>query len=500
MITVSISGRKATLLKTADLPSGNDNSIKVNFIFKASDPVWNGATKVAIFTTVTARGLRKTLPAVIDGDGECLIPGKILSTPFSKVSVGAMATYEDGSTASTNLVFINKTDAGAGGDNIFDEEELPIDKNDFEMFMAELAASIGVQVNELNTKFETLDPLAESLEINEDGNLEVNDREVMDHASYFHNMSRYSEAFSVPTYWDLLEYDDSYVEGVDEESGLPITHLKIIDLRPGTLDGDRAIVRKACGNYLRPYQIENLAEFIPQKGLIYPVIHFWNSNLPAPERGEEDTYAYAAFQTYDGKEYTIARFYSTDFSTWVIALDISDVEGTFYYSWEDISLLEKDSYVLIKDDHKVGRADWPEFWPLAVDVKCVDLDYPEKLSGIMFNHDPRNDHSPGIYTYSSERERWVRKKDDMYTTRFMLESGSLSWGERKTLMMRGVTPTDLITVESYGNHSVKFTVVNVGYGHFTIEASETITEDLNLYINIKNTVDRCDTYGLWSEW
>ena len=30
MITVSISGRKATLLKTADLPSGNDNSIKPN--------------------------------------------------------------------------------------------------------------------------------------------------------------------------------------------------------------------------------------------------------------------------------------------------------------------------------------------------------------------------------------------------------------------------------------------------------------------------------------
>lgn len=500
MITVSISGRKATLLKTVDLPSGNDNSIKVNFIFKASDPVWNGAIKVAIFTAVTARGLRKTLPAVINGDGECLIPGKILSTPFSKVSVGAMATYEDGSTASTNLVFINKTDAGAGGDNIYDEEELPIDKNDFEMFMAELAASIGVQVNELNTKFETLDPLAESLEINEDGNLEVNDREVMDHAAYFHKMSRYSQAFCVPTYWDLLEYDDSYVDGIDEETGLPITWERTIDLRPGTRDGDSAIVKKVCGNRCHPHQIESLMGFIPQKDLIYPVIHFWDAYIPAPERGEEDTYAFAAFQTHDGQEYTIARFYSSDFSTWVIALEVPDVEGTFYYSWEDTSLLEKDSYVLIKDNHKVGRADWPEFWPLAVDVKCVDIAYPEKLSRTMFNHYPRNDHSSGAYRYSSERERWVRVKEDMNIIESTLENGSLSWSKRKTMIVRGVAPTDLITVSAKDNSSVKFTVVNVGYGHFTIEASEAIAEDLKLKISVKNTVDRCDTYGLWSEW
>lgn len=506
MITVSISGRKATLLKTADLPTGNDNSIKVNFIFSASDPVWKGATKVAIFVAITPRGLRKTLPAVIDSDGECFIPGKILSTPFSKISVGAMATYEGGSSVASNLVFVNSTDAGAGGDNIYDEEELPIDKNDFEIFMAELAASIGVQVNELNEKIENLNPLAEDLEINEDGKLEVNDREVMDFVSYFHYMSRYSGTFSVPTYWDLLEYDDSYSKGVDEKSGLPITWIKKIDLRPGTKNGDHAIVKNACGNSLRPHQVEELS-FIPQANVVYPVIHFWNFGLPVPESDEENTYAYASFQTFDGKEYVINRYFDTNYVTWVVALDVPDIEGTFYYALEEPKTLDADNcplevgtYVLIGNDgKKVDRKDWPEFWPIARDVMCTHITYPEKFKGIMFNHDPRNDHPRGHYEYSSARQRWVLIKNSPQSFDVTIKKDSWSWENRKTLMIRGVCPLDLVSVGrkcGYGD----FSVVDIGYGHITVEAPKTITEDITLSLFIENTIDRCDTYGLWSEW
>lgn len=498
MITVSISGRKATLLKTEDLPTGNDSSIKVNLIFSDSDPIWENARKFAVFYAVTPKGLKKRLPAVITENDECYIPGKIISTPYSKVEIGVTAAYEDGSSVSTNNVFLNKTGPGAGGDSVYDCDEQPVNKNDFEEFLADLAASVDSEIVDLQSGLKEFEPILKCLAMDCNGNLQVNGESTLDYSQWFHLMSRQSEMFSVNQYWDLLQYDASE-EKIDPKTGEKYTQLKTVDLKPKTLDGDTVFVRGACGNYIRQNQIEELMGFIPELNIVYPFIHFWQYHLPAPEENEERVCAYAIFETYDGTTYSLSRYYSSDHETWVIELDISNIEGTYVYSWEDTSLLEKDGYVYLKDGEKVERENWPKGWPFALDVKCIEIQYPEKLSRIFFDRWPMNDHPPGRYVFDSKLDRWKRNVGDSICRNLTVSKDSLSWDNRKTFIERGCIPSDEINL-SAPKSKVKFSVVDQGYGYITIEASEPLTEDVQLYLTVVNTVERNDTYGLWSEW
>lgn len=494
MITVSINDRKAVLLKTEDLPSGND-SIPVKFIFSDSDPVWNNARKIAMFSAVTPRGLRKSLPAVINKNNECVIPGKILSTPFSIVKVGAMAAYEDGSTVSTNLVFLNKTDAGAGGDNFF-EEELPIDKNDFDMFLAELAASIDVQMFDLKSDMDEIKPVAKKLGIDDDGNLNVNGETVLDYSQLFHLMSRQSELFKVETYWDLLEYDASE-ELTDPETGERYLQLRTIDLLSGTMDGDSVFVQRSKGNNARREDIADMLDFLPSLNVVYPIIHFWQNDLPVPSESEEKEEAYALFATKDGLEYKIHRYFSSEYGVWVVEFSMNSFEGSWFYSWESTSLLEKNSYVFIKDGEKVSNP--IDFWPIASDVKCLQLKNPDKLSYLMFNHIPKNIHPSGRYVFDGNIKKWKRNPGDMTSLTFTLSKDNWSWGNRKTLEINGCIPSDEIYL-SVNESNIKLSVVGQGYNHITVEASELPSEDLKVTMAITNTVERNDTFGTWSDY
>lgn len=506
MITVSISGRKATLLKTADLPTGNDNSIKVNFIFSATDPVWKGATKVAIFVAITPRGLRKTLPAVIDSDGECFIPGKILSTPFSKISVGAMATYEDGSSVASNLVFVNSTDAGAGGDNIYDEEELPIDKNDFEMFMAELAASIGVQVNELSKKVDSVEELTESLDVRKDGKLTVNGETLLDYATWFHRMTRYSDGFSVESYYELSAHDISE-DSIDKESGQIVRHMNYVDLRPGTKNGDTAFVKYAEGNYVTPNDISSLLGLTPEIDVIYPFVYVWQAHLPKPADWEEKTEAYALFATKDGKRYRVSRHYSELYGTWVLTFDANGWDGTFVFSWEDTDLLTAGEFVLINDGEKVEHSKWSCYiWPTLRDVMCIEADNAEKLKNILLGFKPVNYHPVGSYIYDSNLDLWKIRTGTDWHTKFTISSEMWSWGNRLTILLDGAVPGDKLSFsfKSDSGYSISLKVINQGYGHVTVELPEEhksyAEKDMEVSMQYWHNVERNDTFGLWSEW
>lgn len=499
MITVSISGRKATLLKTEDLPTGNDSSIKVNLIFDNSDPIWKNARKFAVFYAVTPRGLKKRLPAVVTENDECYIPGKIISTPYSKVEIGVMAAYEDGSSVATNIVFLNKTLPGASDDGSFEGCEQPVDKNDFEEFLSDLAASVDSEIVDLQSAFNEYEPILKCLAMDCNGNLQVNGESTLDYSHWFHLMSRQSDAFKVKQYWDLLQYDE-IVKKTDPKTGEEHRYLKFIDLRQETLDGDTSFVQCACGNYVRQEEIESLMDFVPELNIVYPFIHFWQNKIPAPEENEEHVRAYAVFESFDGITYSISRYFNSEYGTWIVELDISNIEGIYVYSWEDTSLLEKNDYVYFENGEKVERENWPEkHWPCAIDVKCVELQYPEKLSRIFFDNFPINDHPPGRYFYDSKICRWKRKVDDMICHTITIEKDSLGWDNRRTLIQRGCIPSDKINL-STNQSKVKFNVVGQGIGYFTIEASEPLTEDVKLTISITNTVERNDSYGLWSEW
>lgn len=498
MITVSISGRKATLLKTEDLPTGNDSSIKVNLIFSDSDPIWENARKFAVFYAVTPKGLKKSLPAVITENDECYIPGKIISTPYSKVEIGVTAAYEDGSSVSTNNVFLNKTGPGAGGDSVYDCDEQPVNKNDFEEFLADLAASVDSEIVDLQSGLKEFEPILKCLAMDCNGNLQVNGESTLDYSQWFHLMSRQSEMFSVNQYWDLLQYE-TFEEKPLPDTGEICKMMKVVDLKPKTQDGDTVFVKSACGNHIYQEDVESLAGFIPEINIVYPLIHFWQYHLPAPEENEERVCAYAIFETYDGTTYSLSRYYSSDHETWVVELDISNIEGTYVYSWEDTSLLEKDGYVYLKDGEKVERENWPKGWPFALDVKCVEIQYPEKLSRIFFDHWAINDHPPGRYVFDSKIDRWKRKTDDVICCKITVAKDSLGWDNRKTIIKRGCVPSDEIDLCALKS-KVKFSVVDQGYGYITIEASEPLTEDVKVSLTIRNTVERNDTYGLWSEW
>lgn len=541
MITVSISGRKATLLKTAELPSGNDNSIEVNFIFSSTDSVWKDVIKVAIFTAVTARGLRKTLPAVINSDGECRIPGKILSTPFSKVFVGAMATYEDGSTVSSNLVFINETGAGAGGDNIYDEE-CPIDKNDFDMFMADIAAGIGAQVAELNDSFiklsddvdcinknvddinenvdeladgivalsedvSSLETLTEPLGINSEGKLVIDDEPVLDYATWFHRMTRYCADFTVESYWELSSHDIG-TESIDVESGSLTKRMVFVDLRPGTRNGDKAFVKYSEGNYLTPSDIPNYSCLIPEISVVYPIVYIWQSHIPEPDENEDKSIrASATFSTHDGKRYVIERYFDETFNAWVITFSPHGWDGTFVYSWVTTDVLEENSFVLIKDGAKVEHIDWPSYaWPTLIDVMCQEANNAEKFEGVFLDYLPINYHPSGSYVYDDEKELWKIQTGTSWYSDFVIKKEMWSFNRRITLCINGLVPGDQIHLTACDTKAgnIELNVVNKGYSHMTIECpekfAEIINDDIKVSLSYKNLVERNDTFGLWSEW
>ena len=507
MITVSISGRKATLLKTADLPSGNDNSINVNFIFSESDPVWKGARKIAMFKAVTPRGLKKALPAVINKDGECLIPGKILSTPFSKVFVGTLAAYEDGSTVSTNMVFVNNTGAGAGGDNIYDDEELPIDKNDFDMFLAELAASIGVQVAELSEQVSSLETLTESLDVGENGNLTINDEPVLDYATWFHRMTRHCADFTVESYWELSSHDIG-TETIDVESGSLTKRMVFVDLRPGTRNGDKAFVKYSEGNYLTPGDIPNYSSLIPETSVVYPIVYIWQSHIPEPDENEDKSIrASATFSTHDGKHYVIERYFDETFNAWVITFSPHGWDGTFVYSWATTDVLEENSFILIKDGAKVEHIDWPSHaWPTLIDVMCQETNNAEKFEGVFLDYLPINYHPSGSYVYDDKKELWKIRTGTSWYSNFVIKKEMWSFNRRITLCINGLVPGDHIHLTACNTKAgnIELNVVNKGYSHLTIECpekfAEIINDDIEVSLSYKNLVERNDTFGLWSEW
>lgn len=152
MIEIRIENRKATLIKTVDLPTGNDASIGVKFIFD-SDVAWEGTLKIPTFTAITPYGLKKTLPGVLDFANKTEIPGKIVGTPYSVVSVGLRGIYADGTEISTNMVLIGKTAPGAGGDVY---QDVPIDKSDFDAFLEKLSAETNIRVEVLSSRLSAL--------------------------------------------------------------------------------------------------------------------------------------------------------------------------------------------------------------------------------------------------------------------------------------------------------------------------------------------------------
>ena len=87
----------------------------------------------------------------------------------------------------------------------------------------------------------------------------------------------------------------------------------------------------------------------------------------------------------------------------------------------------------------------------------------------------------------------------MICCRFTVAKDSLGWDNRKTIIKRGCIPSDEVSLRTIKSN-VKFSVVYQGYGYFTIEASEPLTEDVVVSLSINNTVERNDSYGLWSEW
>lgn len=127
MITISVSGRRATASNLVSLPTGNVQSIKVQFVFPLDDPLWQNALIVAVFAAKTPKGAWIVRPGVIDEDMQATIPGDVLRVAESEVYVGVRATYADNREVTTNVAGLGKTVMGAGGeivDNLISNSEL----------------------------------------------------------------------------------------------------------------------------------------------------------------------------------------------------------------------------------------------------------------------------------------------------------------------------------------------------------------------------------------
>ena len=299
----------------------------------------------------------------------------------------------------------------------------------------------------------------------------------------------------------MLEYDASE-ERTDPNTGEKYTQIRTIDLRPGTMDGDSVYVQCSKGNYVRQEDIEDMMGFLPKLNVVYPIIHFWQKDLPAPSEDEEKTEAYALFTTKAGVEYKVHRYFSSEYGVWIVEFSMNQFEGSWIYSWEDTDILTKNNYEFIKDGESIPWNDDRspiDFWPVASDVMCVELQNPEKLSRFMFNHFPRNVHPAGRYVYDGQLEKWKKEAGDMTTSTFTIPKEDWSWENKKTLVVGGCIPSDEITF-NVNESNIKIAVVGQGYNHVTIEASELPTEDIKVTMTITNTVERNDTFGTWRDY
>ena len=116
MITISVSGRRATASDLVSLPTGNVQSIKVQFVFPLDDPLWQNALIVAVFAAKTPKGAWIVCPGVIDENKQSTIPGDVLRVADSEIYVGVRATYADNREVTTNVASLGKTVLGAGGE------------------------------------------------------------------------------------------------------------------------------------------------------------------------------------------------------------------------------------------------------------------------------------------------------------------------------------------------------------------------------------------------
>lgn len=112
-IEIKVSGRKASLIKTTELPTGNKDSIKLLFHFDDETVLWSSAVKLAFCAIVTPSGFKKMLPVVIESDNTAKIPEEIIDIKASKVLVGVNGVMPDGSIVATNMVLTGITTFGA---------------------------------------------------------------------------------------------------------------------------------------------------------------------------------------------------------------------------------------------------------------------------------------------------------------------------------------------------------------------------------------------------
>ena len=112
-IEIKVSGRKASLIKTTELPTGNKDSIIILFRFDDKTVVWSSAVKLAFCAIITPSGFKKMLPVVIEENNTAKIPEEIIDIKASKVLVGVNGVMPDGTIEATNMVLTGITTFGA---------------------------------------------------------------------------------------------------------------------------------------------------------------------------------------------------------------------------------------------------------------------------------------------------------------------------------------------------------------------------------------------------
>lgn len=145
-IEINVSGRKASLFKTIDLPTGNDGSIEVHFSFDDETVVWSSAIKIAFCAAITATGLKIMLPAVISTYNVAELPKEVLDIKAAKVYVGVNGTMPDGIHEATEMVYIGKTTFGANIDEPFFQPG-QIESDTFDKFLSDLATMLKENQN-----------------------------------------------------------------------------------------------------------------------------------------------------------------------------------------------------------------------------------------------------------------------------------------------------------------------------------------------------------------
>ena len=141
MITVTVSGRRATASNLESLPTGNVQTIRVHVQIEPTDTAWLNAMPVAIFAAKTPKGSWIVRAGVIDENGNTKIPGEVLSVAEAEIYAGVRGTFADNREITTNIASLGKTCYGAGGE-IVDTQIMDGSVSDANEFLAALQAML----------------------------------------------------------------------------------------------------------------------------------------------------------------------------------------------------------------------------------------------------------------------------------------------------------------------------------------------------------------------